>query len=468
MKNIINLSRIYIAYFLNKKNFIYALILIVVVGLFIIPNKDSGYVTFSIGKFTGESNCFWVSSLGAISINIILSIVGFFLIENTYNTEKKLGFGHVVRVSSASNFKLLLHKWLTYVVVLSSFAVLLIVCLFVINYKYFDFFSFLNPFLYFCFPYIVMLSTIILVFDSLIPSRVLKVVAFLALIVVLCSSKNSGHFDLLGFNEFSSYIQKESLQNPDVQNQALSVGFIKKTIQLGYIKFNSISWVNHIYYKLLFIPFSILLLYLFSFLFKRYKPNRTLKILSPTKVEPESTEVKFNTNKLLFSINQECAINSDFWQVVNAYFILFKATFSVIQLIITAVFWVIAFLVNYELASHIYIPIVFLISFNKYEEFINIDNIENVRFTFNTSLFSIKQRLMAKSLILFSYFLLCAFPLLISNDANTMVMITINLLLLSVFSIIVSYVLKSVKILEIVYIIIFASYIAGHPAISLF
>ncbi len=120
MKKIINLTKLYTTNIYNKKAFLYSLILLIVISLFLIPNKDSSYITFYIDKYTGESNSIWVSSLGAIFTNLILSFIGFFFIEGNYTEEKKSGLGSIVKTTITSNKILLLYKWLTYVTVALS------------------------------------------------------------------------------------------------------------------------------------------------------------------------------------------------------------------------------------------------------------------------------------------------------------------------------------------------------------
>jgi hypothetical protein len=198
MKNIINLTKLYTINLYNKKSFLNSIILLIVISLFLIPNKDSSYITFYIDKYTGESNSIWVSSLGAIFTNLILSVISFFFIEGNYIEEKESGLGSIVRATITSNKILLLYKWLAYIIVLFSFLVLIILSLYLINFESFNFITFLYPFIYFNIPYIFILSSIILILDVFIQYRGVKITFFICLIFFLSSPLINSNFDLLG------------------------------------------------------------------------------------------------------------------------------------------------------------------------------------------------------------------------------------------------------------------------------
>lgn len=463
MKNIINLTKLYTINLYNKKSFLYSIILLIVISLFLIPNKNSSYITFYIDKYTGESNSIWVSSLGAIFTNLILSFIGFFFIEGNYIEEKKSGLGSVLRTTIASNKTLLLYKWLAYIIVLVSFLILIILSLYLINFKSFNFITFLCPFLYFNIPYIFILSSIILVLDIFIQSRGLKITFFICLIFFLSSPLINSNFDLLGFNEFSSVIKNEFSQKYNIIDKFYAIGYINKTKNITYLKLENINWLSNFSLRVIYIPISLFIIYIFSFLFNRYYIGGKKRIFKKTQsftLVKNDLNLKVDNNKY----NKiEPKIKLSFSSLFLLYFTLFKQSFSNLRIILLTIIWVISFFVSYKISSNITIPLLFLLSFNIYDKFINIENKELLKFSFITSCYTINQRLFVKTFVLFCFFMICTAPLVIGKQFNNNLLTIIYLLFLSTFSIIFSYLIKGVKLLEVIYILIFASYISGYP-----
>jgi hypothetical protein len=462
MKQILELSKIYISYLLNKKSFLYSLMAIIIFSLFIIPSADSNYTTFSIGKYTGTPNCYWVSNLGAVFTNLIVSIVAFFFIEGTYEVEKR-NIGSLIRVTPSSNFVLLFHKWIAYLFIFLGFVLVITTSLFIINYKNFNFIEFSQPFLYYCAPFAFLLSTIILFFDVFVNPRGLKITLFLILILFSCSQFNK-NLDFLGFNEFLKNAKTTFSEKINKKNDFVSFGYVKKSQKLTYLDFYKPFELNNVY-KIMLIPVAVFLIYLFSFSFRRFKQTTiySKKIVEKTK----QINSQFQKPKKIELI-QNCEIQKSFASVLRSFFILFKSTFSSKQILLLLALWVLSVFLNYQIKAGFVIPLLFLISFDKINNFINIGNKKHFNFTFNTSVYSENEQSKAKIVILFLYFLSCSLPLFVLNSMDNIVMIMINLLVLSIVSILFSSVFKSVKIVEIGYILIFSSCISGHPIIDIF
>jgi hypothetical protein len=463
MKNIINLTKLYTINLYNKKSFLNSIILLIVISLFLIPNKDSSYITFYIDKYTGESNSIWVSSLGAIFTNLILSFIGFFFIEGNYIEEKESGLGNIVRATITSNKILLLYKWLAYIIVLFSFLVLIILSLYLINFKSFNFITFLYPFIYFNIPYIFILSSIILILDIFIQYRGVKITFFICLIFFLSSPLINSNFDLLGFNEFSSVIKNEFSQKYNIMDKFYAIGYINKTKNITYLKLENINWLSNFSLRIIYFPIALFIIYIFSFFFNRYFISEKKRIIKKTQnfsLVKNDLNLKVDNNKY----NKiEPRIKKSFSSLFLLYFTVFKKSFSNLRIIILTILWVISFFVSYKISSNIIIPLIFLLSFSIYDKFINIENKELLKFSFITSCYTVNQQLFVKIFVLFCFFMVCTIPIFIVKPIDNSLSTIIYLLFLSTFSIIFSYLIKGVKLLEVIYILIFTSYISGYP-----
>ena len=472
MNTIINLAKIHANYLYHRKTFAYSLIILVAICFFIIPNKDSTYATFYIGKYTGEVNDVWVGSLGSIFTNLILSFVGFFFLEGSYKNKRDSGFGNLIRVTSSSNRIVLSHQWLSYVCVLSVFSVLMIVSLFLVNYtQSFNFLTFIKPFIYFNFPYIFILSSIILIFDVFIGHRLLKILSFIFSVFFIASPLIGPNLDLIGVNEFVEVVKDKFNQMQELQNEDYSIGYVHKAKNLTYLKIEQINWWTGInmYRRIALLPLSAFIIFLFSFIFKRYsikgktlKQSKKKKSLSPAK----KYHKQFQLESALY-FKSLPIINNSFVSLLSSYFVIFKTSFSKFQLTSMVILWIASFFIGPTIASKIIISIVFLLGFNIYDKFINIDNIKSLVFSFDVSVYSTSGRLLSKSLILFTFFIICATPLFLFKTIDSSLMTVAYLLTLSILSTLLSYLLKGTKLLEIAYIILFASYFSGHPVLNI-
>lgn len=463
MKNLVSLTKLYTRSLYAKKAFLYSLILLTTICLFLIPNKDSSYITFYINKYTGDSNSIWVSSLGAIFTNLILSFIGFFFIEGSYTKEKKSGFGSIVRATIASNKVLLLHKWLAYLIILFSFLALIILSLYFINFKLFNFVTFTYPFLYFNVSYIFILSSIILVLDIFVQYRGLRIIFFIGLIIYISSPLVNSNFDFLGFNEFSSVIKNNFSEKYNIIGNSYAIGFIKNTTNFIYLKLDNINWLNNFRFKIIYIPISLFIIYVFTFIFNRYYIGGEKRIFKTTQnFTATQTYLNLKIDNINYSEIKPVTTKS-FSSLFNLYFIILKNSFSNLNIIIKIILWVISFFLTRELSSNIIIPLILLLSFNIFDKFIDIDNKELLKFSFTTSCYSENERLFIKILVLSTFFIICIIPILSFNPVHNSLYTIIYFLFFSTFSVIFNYLTKGVKLLEIFYILIFASYISGYP-----
>src|SRR5688572_21279317 len=133
LTNLLLLSKINYSILINKRGFFFAILLLIISGLFIIPRENSNYVTFYIGTYTGYPNTLWVANLGAVLSNLIISFIGFFYLEGIYKEEIGNGIGAQIRSSRCSNFSLFFHKWLSYTFLLFTFSGILALTLYVVN-----------------------------------------------------------------------------------------------------------------------------------------------------------------------------------------------------------------------------------------------------------------------------------------------------------------------------------------------
>lgn len=354
MERFLDASALYYKNITSHRKAVFFIGAFVFIALFLIPNEKSGYVTFYIGKVTGIANNMWVSNLNAIFSNILLALFGFFLFEGIADDE--YGNNRLVRVSSSSNFFILVHRWFTYVLTLLLFGLIITITTLLINYKDFNIFSFLYPFFYFTIPFIFILVSLIIVIDSVIKKRIIKILLFIGIIIfLLVPITINKSIDLFGVYEFMKYIEK------DVEGSNFAIGYIRKTSQISFVEIEQHYIKSNLLIRLSLIPISLLLIYLHSFVFDRYRKK---KVVNRLKIDQNRVVTENVGNHPVALKLKTVSEQANLLNLFNAFFLLFKKAFSRLQIIIIVVLWVMSFLINYETARNITIPLIFLTSFS--------------------------------------------------------------------------------------------------------
>lgn len=452
MDRFLNTSFLYFKNIVNHKNMIFFIGAFVFFAVFLIPNEKSNYVTFYVGRFSGIANNMWVSNLSAIFSNILLSFFGFFLFEGI--AKKEYENNRLVRASKSSNFFILLHRWFAYVLTLLFFSIIITLTILIINYKKFNIFSFLYPFLYFSIPFIFLMSSIILIIDSLIKKKLIKILLFIGIFIfLLAPTPISKYIDIFGLYEFIRYIEK------DIEGSNFAIGYIRKTSKISLISIKQYYINSNLLIRLFFIPTSILFIYIFSFVFDRYKKNERRKNIN--KFIYIEDIYKYTSSIKLETIN----IKVNLFNLFNAFFLLFRKSFSRLEIIIITTLWLVSFFLNENLIRNITIPLIFLISFTLFDKYLNIRENKMLDFIHKGSVFSEIKIVIVYVFILYLYYILCLLPLLYFN-VNTG-NIFVKVFIFSVFISISSYINLN-KLIEIIYILIFICYLCGYPIINVF
>ena len=467
MNNFLPLCVLYSKNLIRNRGFIFSLLSLLLIGIFIIPNENSTYYTFSIANYTGTPNNAWVSNLGAIFANVIIGFVGFFFLEGQYKEEKDSGIGNLIRVSPSSNFLLILHRWVSSFFALLLMLVGLIIILFITNYNEdFQVLSFLRPFLYYSIPCLASFSILILSFDILIHHRGLKITVYILMCLVLLFPTLQ-QIDPYGLTEFSQHAS----HNLPVQlnDTNYSFGVIARTTDIHYINYDRSDldctqcWKRGVYILAALVIFALLVI-----LFDRFKKGAHIlpKIPSLGKTE-NTTALPLNFAELSLS-NQIFSVNKNYKVLFELHFTFLKAAFSRKKILLIIGLWGLAFLINNDIKGGIVMPLLFIASFFLIEKFVNVQQEQNIQSSFITSIYNSLELNVTKAILLFFYFFLLSLPAIIANSLALNIKLIVFLMLLSTILITYTQFFKSIKIPEIVYILFFICYLSGYPIITIF
>lgn len=84
-----------------------------------VPPVDANYTTVRIGNYLGDYNSAWIGHVTAMMTSVFLTLIGFFLINNSVKKDLDTEVGMIIATTRVSNFNYLISK------VLSNFLVLL-------------------------------------------------------------------------------------------------------------------------------------------------------------------------------------------------------------------------------------------------------------------------------------------------------------------------------------------------------
>lgn len=463
------LAKTYCQVLLNRKGFLASVFLLVLLGLLLIPNKEAAYATFYIGNRIGYPNDFWVGSLGAVFSNIILTFIGFFFLEGIAQKERETGMGYLLRTSPAPNLQLLLHKWLAYTLLLLGFLLILSITLFVVNLRDFNAGTFATPFLYFSVPYVFLLASAIVLSDYLVSQRGLKIALFILISIVLISPVAKGLLDVTGINAFFETVKLKLQASGILDSNKYAIGVAQKSGQYQYFTLPTFAWGQQLMPRLLMPIFGLLLIYFGSLVFNRYKnlwPARLNKNNKPGNVAANLRATP--SIAMLWNTNGQIEPTINYGHLFRAEFNLFYACFRMPQLLAIIALWLGAFFVSQAIAAKILVPLIFLLLFPLYQRYVNIPNANNMAGSFASSVYPEKGRLAVKIAILGLLYLICLAPILIHHGVAFNMVIIYRMLFLSALSVICAQYLKTVKPFEIIYLILFASYLSGSPIIALY
>lgn len=89
-----------------------------VLGFLFIPAPDASYETITIGAYKGQYNSAWVGVVSAIMASTFVSLLGFYVINNSLKTDIYTKVGQIIATTQVNNFRYLISK------VVSNFLVL--------------------------------------------------------------------------------------------------------------------------------------------------------------------------------------------------------------------------------------------------------------------------------------------------------------------------------------------------------
>ncbi|WP_428327394.1 hypothetical protein [Mucilaginibacter sp.] len=269
-----------------------------------VPPPTASYTTLNVVGYKGVYNAAWVGHVSAMMTAIMLSLYGFFLVNSGIKKDIDTEVGLIIATTPITNFGYLLSKLLSNFLVLLTIAgitfIISIVMFFVrTTGQPFITSDFIFPYLFFVLPALFTISALAIAGEVFLRKRtILQYVAFIFLFGVIMANVNGQKnntvavfIDPFGVRTMVQSV-KDKINTQYHENiQAINLGFTFNHRQ-GFKTFewNGIAWTSIFFLsRLVWISFSLALVYFSSFFFHRFDFKQPLSKKKKTAITIQDT-----------------------------------------------------------------------------------------------------------------------------------------------------------------------------------
>ena len=285
----------------------YAFLIMLAISLYIaytfVPAPGAAYTTVRVENFIGVYNAAWIGYVTAIMTSVFLSLIGFYLVNNSIKKDIETGVGMIIAATSVSNFKYLLSKALSnFLVLLSITAIIFImsIALFFIrsNGYTFEVMQFILPYTIVVLPALFFIASLAVVAEVFLGRRfVIQYLLFFALfnfimatVMMREGSAMLMMLDPLGVKAVTMGMEDFVRTHFNEQLHVVSMGFNfsdKKDIKT--FVFEGIPWQPaFIASRFIWIGFSLLLIFISAKFFHRFDVKEKINV---KKKKPLTTNI---------------------------------------------------------------------------------------------------------------------------------------------------------------------------------
>jgi hypothetical protein len=287
----------------------YAFLITLAISLYIaytfVPAPGADYTTVRVGNFIGVYNAAWIGYVTAMMTSVFLSLIGFYLVNNSIKKDIETGVGMIIAATSISNFKYLISKVLSnFLVLLSITAIVFVMSVIVFfirgNGFSFEVTQFILPYVIVTIPALFFVSSLAVVAEVFLGRRpVIQYLAFFALfnfiVANVMMTEGSGTIKMLdpfGVKAVTMGMEDFVSSHFHEKQQVVSMGFNFSDRQdVKTFVFEGILWQPaFIASRLIWICFSLLLIWISAKFFHRFdvkeKTRTKKKKLAANNISP--------------------------------------------------------------------------------------------------------------------------------------------------------------------------------------
>ncbi|WP_316827634.1 hypothetical protein [Pedobacter miscanthi] len=257
-----------------------------------VPTPEAAYTTLTIPGYKGAYNSAWVGHVTALMSTVILSLCGFFLVNNGIKKDIETEVGLIIATTPISNLGYLLMKFLSNLLLLLTIAfvalLVSIMMFFIQRHGYaFHLADFLLPYLFMLVPTMVLLSGCAIMAEVFLNGKsVLQCIIYFFIFIAFIVKLGGGSKDLgaavadgFGMREIVNSILYQVNTQFNENIKGFSIGYA--TNAGGTFKifvWNGVHWSgNYLLSRVIWIMISMGMVYLSSLFFHRFDFKQTSK-----------------------------------------------------------------------------------------------------------------------------------------------------------------------------------------------
>jgi hypothetical protein len=455
----LQLTTIYFRHLINKKTFLLCVVLLVLLGFFLIPNENSNYVTFYCNNSSIVSNEYWIGNLSGVFSNLIIYLLLFFIIAG--DKEKDIVSGYYINEDLSPLHPFFKNLYKISAIYLISLLLLLVLNLSLIlaNIQNVNIVLFITPILYFCIPFLLLVSTLCYFIEYLLDNKYLKYFIYYSIFIILIMYDDKLLY-ITGNSELFLFYK-----NLNVPVKNFAIGFISKEKVLNLITVKRFIKPNFTYYKLLLIIFTILSTYLLSFI--RIKRSFTTNDSDDLAyLNNYSTDIK-NDDFSIENISNVSQADLSLISYLKKDFFLFRVSISNKSLSLFFLFWILSFIVQENF--FLFILVILLLLSTKVNDFFL-----GKPYFYNTfiyeKLYSFPYILyfISKFIIVLGFYCLLLFPYFLRiGEIQIILLLILNFSIISILQLASIHLLKNTTVANIILIVMYVSYVSKSPLIDI-
>ncbi|CAM3144922.1 hypothetical protein DRF59_12570 [Chryseobacterium flavum] len=449
---------IYFRHLINKKIFLLCVVLLVLLGFFLIPNETSDYVTFYCNNSSIVSNKYWIGNLSGVFSNLIIYLLLFLIVAG--DKEKDAVAGYYINEDLSPLHPFFKHLYKILAIYLISLLLLLVlnVSLILANIQNINIVLFIIPILYFCAPFLLLVSTLCYFVEYLLGSKYIKYFIYYSVFILLIIYDDRLLY-ITGSSELFLFYK-----NLNVPVKSFAIGFISKEKVLNLITVKRFIKPNFIYYKLLLITFTLISTYFLSFI--RIKRSFITNADSGYSNSSSSKNIQNND----FSIENIPGIEQtdlSLTSYLKKDLFLLSVSINNKSLSVFFLFWILSFFVQQNFFLFILV-ILLLLSTKINDIFLGKSYFYNTFIYEKLYSFPYILHFISKFIIVLSFYCLLLIPYFLRIGEMPIILLLIfNFSVISIFQLASIHLLKNTTVANIVLIIMYISYVSKSPLIDI-
>lgn len=221
---------------MRRNQFALIIIIGVAIAYFCVPSPSAGYEVFYLGGVRGVYNSAYLGAMASAVSMLVLWLPGFYLLRSQISEDERLKLGQVIASKPISKLRYIAGKAVANCGVLMVMELIFIAAFIAMQFirgesAQLNLWGYLNPFLQVTLPYIILLSSLTVLFDVVpfLKGVFGNIMAFVFWIILLpLSLENPGNMqlDLFGINRIMRGMLQEAARSyPGISQTAVGFGY---------------------------------------------------------------------------------------------------------------------------------------------------------------------------------------------------------------------------------------------------